>query len=63
METRNGYVEIDLQLEREAQPWLEFSLNGQNLLDNDQRKLLPDLTSTQPTDAERGIHGRPGWRL
>ena len=58
----DSYVELDLRLGWEARPGLEFSLIGQNLLENHHREFLPDFISTQPTEVERSIYGRVTWR-
>jgi len=57
-----SHIELDLRLGREAKPGLEFSLIGQDLLDNHHREFLPDIISTQPTEVERSIYGRVTWR-
>ncbi len=59
----DSYVELDLRLGWEARPGLEFSLIGQNLLENHHREFLPDFISTQPTEVERSIYGRVTWRF
>ncbi len=59
----DSYVELDLRLGWEARPGLEFSLIGQNLLDNHHREFLPDFISTQPTEVKRSIYGRVTWRF
>jgi iron complex outermembrane receptor protein len=58
----DSYVELDLRLGWEARPGLEFSLIGQNLLENHHREFLPDFISTQPTDVERSVYARVTWR-
>jgi hypothetical protein len=58
----DSYVEIDLQLGREARPGLDFSLTRQNLPENHHGEFLPDFLSTQPTGVERSIYGRVTWR-
>jgi len=59
----DGYLELDLRLAWEAKPGLEFSLIGQNLLDDRHREFLPDFIDTQPTELERSIYGRVIWHL
>ena len=57
----DSYVEADLRLGWEASPGLEFSIIGQNLLDNQHPEFLPDFINTQPTEVERSIYGRVVW--
>ncbi|MGD8631729.1 MAG: TonB-dependent receptor, partial [Gammaproteobacteria bacterium] len=59
----DSYVELDLRLGWEAKPGLEFSLIGQNLLDNRHPEFLPDFISTQPTEVKRSIYGRVTWHF
>ena len=59
----DSYVELDMQLGWEAQPGLEVSLIGQNLLDNRHPEFLPDFISTQPTEVKRSLYGRVTWRF
>jgi iron complex outermembrane receptor protein len=59
----DSYVELDMRLGWEARPGLEFSLIGQNLLDNRHQEFLPDFISTQPTEVQRSIYGRVTWRF
>ena len=57
----DSYVELDLRLGWEARAGLEFSIIGQNLLDNHHPEFLPDFINTRPTEVERSIYGRVTW--
>ena len=59
----DSYVEADLRLGWEARPGLEFSIIGQNLLDNHHPEFLPDFINTRPTEVERSIYGRVAWNF
>ena len=59
----DDYVELDLRLGWKPRQGLEFSLVGQNLLDNHHKEYLSDFIATQPTEVERSIFLKGTWEF
>ncbi|HWO32603.1 MAG TPA: TonB-dependent receptor, partial [Candidatus Acidoferrum sp.] len=52
-----GYYSLDAHLGWRPMKNLEFSIGGQNLLDNQHLEFLPDFVNTSPTVVKRSIFG------
>ena len=52
------YYSLDSHLGWRPVPALEFSIGGENLLDNQHLEFLPDFINTTPTVVKRSVYGR-----
>jgi iron complex outermembrane receptor protein len=52
-----GYYSLDAHLGWRPMKNLEFSIGGQNLLDNQHLEFLPDFVNTSPTVVKRSVFG------
>ena len=58
----NNYLTLDIHLGWRPLDNLEFSITGQNLLDQSQQEYIPStLVNTQITEVERGVYGKISW--
>lgn len=58
-----SYVTLDVRLAWRPVEWLEISVVGQNLLDNQHAEFAPSLIRTQPTEVERSVYGQVSLRF
>jgi iron complex outermembrane receptor protein len=59
----DSYVTMDARIGWQATTNLEFSIVGQNLLDNRHLEFKPTLIATETTEVERGVYGKVTWRF
>src|SRR6266853_1649954 len=52
-----SYYSLDAHLGWRPIPQVEFSIGGQNLLDNQHLEFIPDFINTAPTDVKRTVYG------
>jgi iron complex outermembrane receptor protein len=52
-----SYYSLDAHLGWRPVPSVEFSIGGQNLLDNRHLEFIPDFINTSPTEVKRSIYG------
>ncbi len=58
-----GYVTLDARLGWRPTPRLEFSIVGQNLLDDRHPEFPPSILRTERTEVERAVYGKITWRF
>ena len=59
----HSYVSMDVRLGWNPKPNLEFSVVGQNLLDDRNGEFAPTVVSTQRTEVPRSFYGKVTWRF
>ncbi len=59
----SSYFALDLRLGWTPTKRLEFSLVGQNVLDDHHLEFRPSSISTQTTEVERSVYGKITWRF
>jgi iron complex outermembrane receptor protein len=59
----SSYVGLDVRLSWRPTRHLEFSIIGQDLLDNRHTEFRPSFIDTQQTDVQRGVYGKVLWRF
>jgi iron complex outermembrane receptor protein len=59
----SSYVGLDVRLTWRPTRHLEFSIIGQDLLDNRHTEFRPSFIDTQQTDVQRGVYGKVLWRF
>ena len=52
-----SYYSLDAHLGWRPIPQVEFSIGGQNLLDNQHLEFIPDFINTAPTEVKRTVYG------
>jgi iron complex outermembrane receptor protein len=52
-----SYYSLDAHLGWRPLPRVEFSIGGQNLLDNQHLEFIPDFINTAPTVVKRTVYG------
>jgi iron complex outermembrane receptor protein len=52
-----SYYSLDAHLSWRPVPRVEFSVGGQNLLDNQHLEFIPDFINTAPTEVKRTVYG------
>jgi iron complex outermembrane receptor protein len=52
-----SYYSLDVHLGWRPIPQVEFSIGGQNLLDNQHLEFIPDFINTAPTEVKRTVYG------
>lgn len=58
-----SYLTLDLRLGWRPTKQLEFSLVGQNLLDNHRPEFREPIVSSAPTEIQRSVYGKVTWRF
>jgi iron complex outermembrane receptor protein len=53
-----SYYSLDSHLGWRPVPRVEFSIGGQNLLDNQHLEFMPDFINTAPTEVKRSVFGK-----
>ncbi len=59
----DDYLTMDIRLAWLPRENLEFSLVGQNLLEDSHLEYAPSFINTVPTEVERGVYGKVTWRF
>ncbi|MCS6285630.1 MAG: TonB-dependent receptor [Nitrospira sp.] len=58
-----SYVTMDVRIGWRPTKQLEFSLVGQNLLDNHRPEFKEPIVSSAPTEIQRSVYGKVTWRF
>lgn len=58
-----SYVELDARLAWRPREDLELAIVGQNLLDSEHAEYDDPISSTVPTQMQRGVYGKITWRF
>jgi iron complex outermembrane receptor protein len=58
-----SYLGLDLRVSWRPTRHLEFSIVGQDLLDNRHAEFRPSFIATQETEVQRGVYGKVLWRF
>jgi iron complex outermembrane receptor protein len=58
-----SYVTLDFRVAWRPIEWLEISVVGQNLLEDQHAEFAPSLIRTQPTEIERSVYGQVSLRF
>jgi iron complex outermembrane recepter protein len=58
-----SYYSLDAHLGWRPHPSVEFSIGGQNLLDNRHFEFIPDFINTSPTEVKRTVFGSMTFRF
>src|SRR5882757_2401336 len=58
-----SYYSLDAHVGWRPIPQVEFSIGGQNLLDNQHLEFIPDFINTAPTDVKRTVYGSMTFRF
>ncbi|MHC1741907.1 MAG: TonB-dependent receptor plug domain-containing protein [Syntrophobacteraceae bacterium] len=59
----SSYANMDVRLAWKALKNLEFSIVGQNLLQDQHLEFRPDFLSTPATEVQRGVYGKVLWKF
>jgi iron complex outermembrane receptor protein len=59
----DSYINLDIRVAWQVEPGLEFSLTGQNLLDNEHPEYNKSNMGNQPTEVIRSIYIKATWSL
>jgi iron complex outermembrane receptor protein len=58
-----NYFSLDAHFGWSPVPAFQFSINGQNLLNDRHTEFMPDFISTTPTEVKRSFYGTLSWRF